>query len=68
MVTELPAEWGLCSRTVTFSSDPQALANWKDTIAVGLKSHNIVLLDAITGSQVAILSGHTDWVRSLAFS
>ena len=68
MVTELPAEWGLCSRTVTFSSDPQALANWKDTIAVGLKSHNIVLLDAITGNQVAILSGHTGMVTSLVFS
>ena len=68
VVTELPVEWGSCSRTVTFGNIPLALESWKDTIGVGLQSGNIILLDAITGSQVAILSGHTDWVRSLAFS
>ena len=68
VVTELPVEWGSCSRTVTFGNIPLALASWKDTIGVGLQSGNIILLDAITGSQVAILFGHTDWVRSLAFS
>ena len=64
----LPVEWGLCSCTVIVSGYPLALANWKDTITVGLRSCDIVLLDTITGSQVAILSGHTNWVRSLAFS
>jgi len=31
-------------------------------------SGGIAVLDAITGSQVAVLSGHTDWVRSVTFS
>jgi WD40 repeat protein len=46
---------------------PQALACWKDTVAVGLESGDILFLSAITGSQVAVLSGHTDEVTSLAF-
>ena len=68
VVTGLPAEWGTCSRTVALGDVPLTLACWKDMIAVGLQSHNIVLLDAITGGQAAVLSGHTDEVRSLAFS
>ena len=44
-----------------------ALVCWKDTIVVGLESC-IIILDAITGSQVAVLSGHTGSVRSLNFS
>ena len=68
MVKGLPAGWGVCCRTVTLDEGPRALACWKDTVAVGLWSSNIILLDAITGSQMAVLSGHTDWVGSLAFS
>jgi len=45
-----------------------ALAHGKDIIAAGLEHHDIVFLDAITGSWAGTLSGHTDWVRSLAFS
>lgn len=41
---------------------------WKDIVAVGLKSGNIVFLDPITGSRGSILSGHTKNVTSLAFS
>jgi hypothetical protein len=33
-----------------------------------LNSDNIIILDAITGSQVAVYSSHTDCVRSLVFS
>jgi WD40 repeat protein len=62
------AGWGSCSRTVTLHSEPQSLACWKDTIAVGSESDDIITLDAITGSQVAVLSGHTDQVRSVTFS
>jgi WD40 repeat protein len=29
---------------------------------------DIITLDAITGSQMAVLSGHTGWVRSVTFS
>ena len=69
VVRGLPGDWGTCSRTASFDDDTiLSLAHWKDTIAVGLGSCNIITLNAITGSQIAILSGHTGWVRSLAFS
>ena len=61
-------EWGACSRTISLDSDPMSLAYQKGTFAVGLISGKIAILDAITGSQVAVLPGHTDSVRSLAFS
>jgi WD40 repeat protein len=60
--------WGMCSRIVKSNSNLLALAHWKDTLAVGLKSGDILFLNAITGSQMAALSGHTGEVRSLAFS
>ena len=68
MVKGLPAEWGKCSRTVALGASPWALSFWKSTIAVGLNSGGIITLDGITGSQLAVLSGHTNTVRSLAFS
>ena len=49
-------------------SGPGAFVCWKDIVAVGLKSGNIVFLDTITGSRGSILSGHTKNVTSLAFS
>ena len=64
----LPAEWGTCFRTIIPSSGPVDLTCWKDTIAVGLESGEIMILSGTTGSQTAILSGHTDYVRALAFS
>ena len=64
----LPTGWGMCSRTISFDYIPTALARGKDIIAVGLEHHDIKFLDAITGSWAGTLSGHTDWVRSLAFS
>jgi WD40 repeat protein len=67
VVKGLSAGWEACSRTVKLDT-PWALGCWKDTIAVGLKSSHIILLDGITGSQMAVLSGHTDWVTSVAFS
>jgi WD40 repeat protein len=63
-----PAGWGTCFRAVTLDSNAQALAHWKDAIAAGLDSGDIVTLDGITGSQVAILSGHTGSVACLSFS
>jgi len=67
VVKGIPAEWGMCARTVTYSRVPMAITCWKDTIVVGLTSGDIIMLDGITGSQTAVLSGHTDYVRSLAF-
>jgi WD40 repeat protein len=68
VVRGLSAGWGLCSRTVTLGKRPLSLACWGNTIAVGSRSSDIITLDAITGSQVAVLSGHTSWVRSVTFS
>ena len=62
------AEWGTCSRTVSLNGCLQSLACWKNTIAVGLDLGDISILDAITGSQLAVFSGHTHMVRSLTFS
>ena len=69
VVKGLPAGWGICSRTVELGY-PRALACWEDTIAAGSGPYGnqISLLDAITGNQVAILSGHPAGdVMSLAF-
>ena len=68
MVGGIPAEWGTCSRTVVLYDGPLSLACWKDIIAVGLEYGNIIILDGITGTQSAVLSGHTKWVRSVVFS
>ena len=68
VVTGLPTEWGSCSRTVGLGHPTSVITCWKDTIAVGFDSGYIITLDGITGIQTAVLSGHTGWVRSLAFS
>lgn len=68
MVKGLPPVWGTCSRTVALDNNPWSLVCWEDTIAVGLQSGDIIILDAITGIHRSALSGHTDDVTSLAFS
>ena len=68
MVKGLPVEWGTCFRTIVPYDGPVSLACWKDTLAVGLDEGDIITLDGTTGCQRAILSGHKDWVKSLAFS
>jgi len=67
VVKGLPAEWEMCSRTIMLDNSPSAFICWKGTIAVGLDPGEIITLDGITGIQTAILSGHTNSVRSLAF-
>ena len=44
------------------------LSCWNDTVAVGSGDKDIIFLDAITGSQTAVLLGHTDEVNSVVFS
>ena len=68
VVKGLSAKWGTCYRTVVLGNNLWCLACWKDTVAAGLISGEIIILDGTTGSQKAILSGHSDWVRSLTFS
>ena len=67
VIKGLSAEWGMCACTVTLADTPVSLAHLGDTIIVGLGSGDIIMLDRITGSQTAVLSGHTSWVTSLAF-
>jgi len=68
VVKDVPERWGACFRTVRFDDFPWALTYWKDTIAVGIQSGSIITLNAITGIQVAILCGHTEFVHGLVFS
>ena len=68
VVQGLPPEWGLCSRTITLDNAPFSLSYQGNTIAVGCVDPDIIILDAITGSQMAVLSGHTSCVRSVTFS
>ena len=63
-----PTVWGTCIRTVSCSHRIYALACWKHTIATGGSPKDIVMYDVLTGSQTAILSGHTSYINSLAFS
>jgi WD40 repeat protein len=67
VVKGFPTGWGAHSRTVKFNFQPLALTCWKNILAVDLWSGDIITLNVITGSQVAVLSGHTDKVESLAF-
>jgi len=68
VVKEVSAGWGTCRRMVLLDDSIQGLTYQKDTIAVGLSSGSIIILNAITGVQVAVLSGHAGWVHSLVFS
>jgi len=63
-----PAEWGACTRTVSCTGDyTTSLAYHNNTIATGLVN-DITIFNALTGSQTAVLSGHTEYVISVAFS
>ena len=68
VVKGLSAEWGMCSRTALLNVYIYSLSYWNNTIAVGSSNRDILILDAITGSQTAVLPGHTDEVRSVTFS
>jgi len=64
-----PAKWGTCIRTVSFGDDwTAAIACCNNTVATGFTMQDIIIFDALTGSQTAVLSGHTKHVQSLAFS
>ena len=68
MVKGLSTEWGACSHTVPLDSCGLALSCCKNIIAVGLELRDIIIFNAITGAQIATLSGHICEVNSLAFS
>jgi len=64
------ADWGMCTRTISFADGTitYALAYYNSTIATGVTGQDIIMFDALTGSQTAVLSGHSRYVQSLAFS
>ena len=68
VVKGFQSEWGECSRTVSFDNIPKTLTHWKDIIAVGFWSGQIIILDAVTGIHMFVLSGHTQSVDALTFS
>ena len=68
VVRGLSAGWGTCFRTVFLDTIPSAITCWKDTIAVDSGSGNIMTLNAITGSRIAVLSGDINFVGCLTFS
>jgi WD40 repeat protein len=68
VVKGLPARWGSCFRTFTSNSENTSLACWKDTVAMGINCCDIAILNAVTGNQVAVLSGHTCCAKSITFS
>ena len=69
-----PAQWATCIRTVVHATTPPVrqishLAYWNNNIATpGPTLNNIVIFDALTGSQTATLSGHTGHINSLTYS
>ena len=64
----LSTDWGTCVRIVTLDHQPQTMSYWNNTVAVGLRRGDIIILNAITGSQTGVLSGHSNFVRSVTFS
>jgi len=52
-----------------FKSNPKNPLIWEQmSLQLGLDSSDIIILDAITAAQAAVLSGHESWVMSVAFS
>ena len=68
IVRGLSTEWGTCTRTVPLDHEPLDISYWNNIVAVALESGDIIILNAVTGSQTGIFSGHSGWVRSVTFS
>ena len=68
MAKGLPAAWGICSRTVSLGTKGYEISCYNNLVAIGSAHKDIIILDVITGSQTAILSGHTDEVNAVTFS
>ena len=62
------AEWGTCSRMVLLDYHLFGLSYQNNIVAIGSINGDIITLDTITGSRMAVLSGHTDVVRCVTFS
>ena len=60
--------WGTCSRTVLLGRKTWALSYWNNIVTIGSEDGDIIMLDAVTGSQMAILSEHLQEVNCFTFS
>ena len=61
------AGWGVCSRTTLSGDCTRTLSYNNNSIAAGSESGDIIILNAITGSQLAVLSEHTRAVNCVIF-
>ena len=68
MVKDLPAKQGICSHTLSLDTIIHKISHWNNTNAIASGHRDIITLDAITGSQTAILSGHTEKVLFVTLS
>ena len=68
VVKGVPVGWGVCSRTTILGCSIWTLSHHNNSIAVGSKDGDIIILNTITGSQSAVLSGHTEQVACVVFS
>jgi WD40 repeat protein len=66
-VKGIPAEWGACYRTVSLETWSSRPSHAKQHHCSWFGLWEIIVLDAITGSQAAVLSGHTDCLMSVVF-
>ena len=67
VVKGVPVTWGECFRTTLVRDSAESLSHHNTNIATGL-GHDIIILNTITGSQSAVLSGHTDFIKCAIFS
>ena len=68
VIKGVTAGWGVCSRTTVSSSFTLTISCHNNSIVVGSLSGDITILNAITGSHSAVLSGHTGQVVCVVFS
>ena len=68
VVKGLSAGWGACSHTASLGERVYGISCFNNTVAIGSVHREIIILDAITGSQTAILSGHINEVWAVVFS
>ena len=68
VVKGLSAGWGVCSRTTLLNSPTQTLSCYGNSVAVGSDPGDITIINVVTGSQSAVLSGHTKQVGNVDFS
>ena len=68
VIKGIPAGWGECSRTTQVNGSTGILSHHNNNIAIGCRFGGIMILNAVTGSQSAVLSEYGVRVHCVAFS